>query len=132
MITLAAVLLLATGAHRNLFAYVDPPAPSPAPARVVRTQMPIAPPPVVIAAAAPAAAQPPAAPRFEWRYIGRFGTDADPIAAFTRDREVRTLRRGERLGEFTLRAIGIESVEMVAAAGAQTIQLHDQERPLPH
>ena len=130
MISLVAALLLATGAHRNLFAYVDPPASPPAPARVVRTHATLVPPAVI--ATPPTPTQPPAAPHFDWLYIGRFGMDTDPIAVFTRDGEVRTLRRGQTLDGFTLGTISIESVEVVAGAGAQTIRLHDRERPLPH
>jgi hypothetical protein len=66
--------------------------------------------------------QPPP-PRFPYRYIGRFGPDRNPIAAFARDGEIATVRRGDRLGGFTLRHIGVESVEVEGDAGITRIAL---------
>ena len=103
-----------SGAHavrRNLFAF-DEPAPRierPAAPRVA--EVPVAPP--IIAApieVPPAAPQPPA---FDFRYIGHFGPEADPIAAFARNGEIVNARRGETIdGRFVVHAIGIESVDI--------------------
>lgn len=102
---------------RNLFAYREPP-----PARVAYV-----PPPVVerVEAAKPVPvvhAEPAPRLRFVARYIGRFGPDRNPIAAFTRDGRVLTVRVGERIDEhFVLRRIGIESVEVEARDGGDVI-----------
>jgi hypothetical protein len=98
--------------RRNAFGYVEPP---PVVA-VVQVAPPIqtVPPPVVVEA------QPTeeAPPRFEYRYIGRFGNERDPIIAFAADGDVLTIRRGDRIGEgFILQSIGLESVELVDARG---------------
>jgi hypothetical protein len=51
--------------------------------------------------------------RFTHRYIGKFGPDHRPIAAFARDGQIVTVQIGERIDErFVLRAIGVESVEV--------------------
>jgi hypothetical protein len=104
---------------RNLFAYVTAPV-----APVVRKH--VDPRPVVIAQPAPVmltAAPVAEAPRFPYRYIGRFGRGGNEIAAFARDGEVVTAKRGDRVAGFEVRAIGIESVDLVAEAGVQRIAL---------
>jgi hypothetical protein len=93
---------------RNPFGYVEPPP------QVAIAQAPIAA-PVVIEPPPAVATQPvePPLPRFEHRYIGRFGPERDPIAAFSLNGDVITVRRGDRIGErFVLRSIGFESVEV--------------------
>ncbi|HEX7807076.1 MAG TPA: hypothetical protein VF608_00035 [Thermoanaerobaculia bacterium] len=104
--------------NRNLFAYREAPAPiervayiAPPPVMVERA---IAPPPVVV--------EEKPRLRFTSRYIGKFGPDRNPIAAFTRDGQVTTVRVGERVDEhFVLRRIGIESVEVEARDAGETI-----------
>lgn len=93
---------------RNLFAYHETPQPAP------RTMISAAPPPAVFEQPATVTVpDPPRPPHFPWRYIGRFGTASDPIAAFVRDGEVRTVRSGDRIDErFVLRRIGNETVEV--------------------
>jgi hypothetical protein len=55
----------------------------------------------------------PVPPPFTYRYIGTFGTPANPIATFTRDGEIVNARIGDVIdGKFTLRNIGLESVEI--------------------
>ena len=55
----------------------------------------------------------PVPPAFTYRYIGTFGTPANPIATFTRDGEIVNARIGDVIdGKFTLRNIGLESVEI--------------------
>ena len=52
-------------------------------------------------------------PQFTYKFIGMFGPPANPIATFIRDGEIVNARAGEILeGKFTLRSIGIESVEI--------------------
>ena len=83
-----------------------------------------APPVVTVAAPAIVATAPaePPPPRFEHRYIGRFGPERDPIAAFSLNGEVLTVRRGDRIGDrFVLRSIGLESVEV--ADGARIVRV---------
>ena len=97
---------------RDAFGYVEPP---PAPVAVVPAPPaePEAPPLIV---AAQPAEEPP--PRLEYRYIGRFGRERDPIVAFAGNGEVLTVRPGDRVGDrFILRSIGLESVEVVDARG---------------
>jgi len=58
----------------------------------------------------PAAPQP---PPFNYKYIGTFGTAANPIATFSGNGEIVNVRVGETIdGKFILRGIGIESVEI--------------------
>lgn len=97
-----------TATERNPFGYIEPKP------QVVVAQAPVAsvaviePPPVT----ATVPVEPPL-PRFEHRYIGRFGPERDPIAAFSLNGDVITVRRGDRIGErFVLRSIGLESVEV--------------------
>ncbi|HEX9985184.1 MAG TPA: hypothetical protein VGF69_18145 [Thermoanaerobaculia bacterium] len=94
---------------RNLFAYREPP-PKPVAQAVVRY---VAPPPVALAE--PVAVQPaaPAPTRFTWKYVGSFGPRERPFAVFSRDGEVITARRGERVdAHFVVKAIGVESVDV--------------------
>jgi len=96
---------------RDPFGYVEPP-PVVAAVEVAPPIQTIAPP--VIVEAQPTEEPP---PRFEYRYIGRFGLERDPIIAFGADGDVLTVRRGERVGGFVLQSIGIDSVELVDAHG---------------
>lgn len=58
----------------------------------------------------PPAPQPPV---FTYRYIGTFGSGANPIATFSQGEEVINARVGDVIGgKFILRGIGIESVEI--------------------
>jgi hypothetical protein len=103
---------------RNLFAYREAPAP-------IERIAYIAPPPVVVERAVappPVVVEEKPRLRFTSRYIGKFGPDRNPIAAFTRDGQVTTVRIGERVDEhFVLRRIGIESVEVEARDAGETI-----------
>jgi len=95
--------------NRNLFAYREA---APVIERVAYTA-----PPLVVAqpevATTPVVEVKPQRRVFTARYIGRFGHDREPIAAFSRDGEVMIVREGERIDEhFVLRRIGLESVEV--------------------
>jgi hypothetical protein len=58
---------------------------------------------------------------FPYRYIGVFGPAGDPIAAFTRDGGVVTVRGGERIdSQFALRSIDLESVMVESVVGGRT------------
>lgn len=98
--------------RRNLFAFEEPPA---------RVAEAIVEPPRVIDAPPAAPFEPPRVeeppvlqpPAFDYRYIGRFGLEANPIAAFARNGEIVNARRGETIdGRFVVREIGIESVDI--------------------
>ncbi len=95
--------------RRNLFAYVE------APPRAIVQSQPVArietPAPIAVAPP-PVFAEAPSAPRFPYRFIGRFGPDARPVAAFTLDGQVITARRGDRVGNFVVRTIGRESIDV--------------------
>ena len=78
---------------------------------------------VVAAPAEPVAAPAPAPLPFPYRYIGTFGPPHNSVAAFSRDGEVLTVRTGERVGDFVLRRIGIESVEVESTDGTRLIPL---------
>jgi hypothetical protein len=100
----------ATRSTRNLFGYVERAEPVTRPAV-------FHPPPAVVAPAVivqqPMEERPRA--RFTHRYIGRFGPDHRPIAAFARDGQIVTVRVGERIDEkFVLRSIDMESVQVDA------------------
>ena len=106
----------ATRGTRNLFAYADQPRP---PLHAPPVAAPAPPPVIVEPVVAPLVEERPRA-RFTHRYIGRFGTDRQPIAAFVRDGEVVTVRAGERIDErFILREIGIESVQVEASVDGE-------------
>ena len=52
-------------------------------------------------------------PAFPYKYIGTFGSAANPIAAFSGSGEIVNARVGDVIGgRFILRNIGIESVEI--------------------
>jgi hypothetical protein len=88
-------------ATRNLFAYFVPPPPP-----TLRT-LPVS---TMVVPAQPAVIGP---PPFTYRYIGTFGTLENAFAVFARDGEVVNARVGDALdGRFTLRRIGIESVDL--------------------
>ncbi len=114
---------LATASHtigRNLFAYVAPPPPPVSPERrVVATRV------IVEAPARPAETlrREREKPRFDYRFIGRFGSDENPIAAFARDGEIVTARRGDRVGVFRVREVGLESVDVASDAGVVRVAL---------
>jgi hypothetical protein len=58
-------------------------------------------------------------PDFPYKYIGRFGPDANPLAVFILNRDVVNARVGDPIGgEFRLSSIGIESVEVLLANGS--------------
>jgi hypothetical protein len=107
-------------AYRNLFAYYEPPAVI-APPVFTPTPPPVT---VVEPSPAPPAVEIPPPPQFPYPYNGPFGPDEHPIAAFVRDGEVRTVRAGERIDDqFTLRTIGIESVEVEARGWEQLMTI---------
>jgi hypothetical protein len=106
---------------RNLFAYREAPPPMP-----VQRIAYVAPPPVVIVREPQPAPVEESKPRlrFTSRFIGRFGPDRDPIAAFTRDGQIVTVRIGERVDEnFVLRRIGLESVDVESRDGVEQVPL---------
>lgn len=108
----------ASPGQRNLFAYRVHERPvilEPAPVHVA--PVPVASQPVVMEPSAPAPIP------FPHRYIGTFGTAHNRVAAFKRDNEVVTIRIGERIGDFVLRSIGVESVEVEGADGVRRIPL---------
>ena len=111
--------------QRNLFAYTEreplPAAFHPAPAAVTVVPPPVVPPPID---------EHPRA-RFPHRYIGRFGPDHRPFAAFARDGQVVTVRPGDPIDErFVLRSIGMESVEVEASVdgAVQSLRVSFDER----
>ena len=101
---------------RNLFAYAEREAPvQPVVLRPSQppavTAPPVIPPPHVEA---------PPRIRFTHRFIGRFGPEHRPIAAFSRNGVIVTVRAGERIDDkFTLRTIGMESVEVETSVGGE-------------
>ena len=60
---------------------------------------------------------------FPWRYIGTVGSPSTRVAAFKRDGDILTVRTGERVGDFVLTFIGLESVEVEGPDGARRIPL---------
>lgn len=55
----------------------------------------------------------PVPPQFDFKYIGTFGSAANPIATFARNDEIVNVHVGDTIdGKFVLRSIGIESVEI--------------------
>ena len=107
--------------NRNLFAYVAAPIAPP----VVVKHEPVQPVPMVSALPEPPAPVQRVAekPRFTYRYIGRFGPDHNPVAAFIRDGEIVTAQRGDPVGEFVVREVGVESVEVGGDAGVVRVAL---------
>lgn len=56
---------------------------------------------------------PPTPPPFTYKFIGIFGQPGNPIATFARDGDIVNARVGDTIdGQFILRSIGIESVEI--------------------
>ena len=56
---------------------------------------------------------PPEPPAFTYKYIGTFGSTANPIATFNGNGQIINVRVGDVIdGKFVLRGIGIESVEI--------------------
>jgi len=56
---------------------------------------------------------PPVPPPFTYKYIGTFGSAANPIATFSGNGEIINVRVGETIdGKFILKNIGIESVDI--------------------
>lgn len=56
---------------------------------------------------------PPQPPPFTYKYIGTFGSSANPIATFSGNGEIINVRVGETIdGKFILKSIGIESVDI--------------------
>lgn len=105
--------------NRNLFSYVAPPVK--AEPVIERAPLPVieAPKPAVVEVVAPREPEPPA---FPYRYLGRFGRDGAPLAAFSRDGEVVVRRAGERIdASFVLIRIGAESVDIAAELGTQRV-----------
>jgi hypothetical protein len=101
---------------RNLFGYVERAEPVAKPAVFHPPPMPVVAAPVAMA---PQPVERPRA-RFTHRYIGRFGPDHRPIAAFVRDGQIVTVRAGERIDErFVLRSIDIESVQVEASVDGE-------------
>jgi hypothetical protein len=80
------------------------------------------PPPLVaapIVAVSPVVAEKPRV-RFTHRFIGKFGPEGRPIAAFARDGQIVTVRIGDRIDErFVLRSVGMESVEVEAQVNGE-------------
>lgn len=69
--------------------------------------------PVVEVVQQPQVPAEPQAPRFPYHLIGLFGRVDNPIAAFAADDRVITVQLGDTIdGEFVVRRIGIEGVEI--------------------
>lgn len=106
--------------RRNLFAYAAKPVIAPPVIAASRIEQPrIVQPAAVVEVIAPK----PQAPQFPYRFIGRFGPRGTEIAAFAREGEIVTARRGERVGGFTVKEIGLESVDVAGDAGITRIAL---------
>ena len=104
--------------RRNLFAYRADRLP------VVVTQPVVHPEPIIASPPAATVETPAPAPvPFPWRYIGTFGTKHNRVAAFKRDGDIVTIRVGERIGDFVLRSIGLESVTFDGPDGMRHIPL---------
>jgi hypothetical protein len=96
--------------HRNLFSFDEPPPRVIAPVVEIPVAAPAVTPVETPRVEEPSVPQPPA---FDYRYIGRFGPEANPIAAFARNGEIVNARRGETIdGRFVVRTIGLESVDI--------------------
>ena len=58
-------------------------------------------------------------PEFQYKYIGRFGPEADPIAVFVANGEVMIARVGDLVvGQFRVTGVGIDSVEVTSSLGS--------------
>lgn len=104
--------------QRNLFAYRTHESP------VVVTQPVVHPAPLLPSPPAGILETPasPAVP-FPWRCIGTFGPIHNRVAALKRDGDVLTIRVGDRVGDFVLRAIGAESLTFEGPDGVRRIPL---------
>ncbi len=102
---------------RNLFAYPVHEQPVIIARAVVQELPPVATPAPALEAPAPQPIP------FPYRYIGTFGPPQHPVAAFKRDGDVVTVLRGQRIGDFVLRSIGIESVEVEGPDGTRRVPL---------
>ena len=70
-------------------------------------------PPPVLAPQPPPQPAAPVPPTFPYKYIGTFGRPDNPIATFSGNGQLVNVRAGETIdGQFILRNIGIESVEI--------------------
>lgn len=104
--------------QRNLFAYRVQERPV---AYVVEAPAPVAvPPPAIVVREEPRAPEP---VPFPYGYIGTFGPAHNRLAAFKRDGDIVTVRAGERVGDFVLRSIGVESAEVEGPDGVRRIPL---------
>lgn len=62
-------------------------------------------------------------PEFEYRFLGTFGPIAEQFAVFEKHGDVLNVRAGEPIDQsFTLRRIGIESVEVVHASAPSEVR----------
>lgn len=108
----------AAGRERNIFSYVEPP-PPPVEVVIEPEPVPVEMPKAVVEVETAREPEPPA---FHYRYLGRFGRDAAPLAAFSRDGEVVVRRAGERIdAQFVLLRIGAEAVDIAAEQGTQRV-----------
>lgn len=128
---------------RNLFGFVEPPPPPPPPVEKPKPIEPPPPPPDRDEDGIPDARDncpdvanpnqqdidrdgigtacettreippPPPLPKFDYKYLGRFGTDDRLIAVFSRGDEIVNVLEGQTFGKkFILRKIGVESVDI--------------------
>jgi hypothetical protein len=111
--------------RRNLFAFADVQAPRPrVPMRIpIALQRPPEVAPVTVAVPeAPAVASPPLV--FGYRFLGTFGPATSRIAAFAGNGEVLTAREGDQIGNFVLRHIGTEQVDLAALDRLATLRVN--------
>jgi hypothetical protein len=102
-------LILLVAAQRNPFQFVDPPPKKVVVVKEVAKPVIVAP-PVIIKPEIPPP-EIPHPPKFPYRFIGRFGPDANPFAVFDGGGTIVNVRAGDVIdGKFIVRAIGIESV----------------------
>src|SRR5207244_1054470 len=108
--------------HRNLFLFPEEKKAPVIPARMVAA--PALTPASVVAMPARAI------PSFPYRYIGTFGSVANPIAVFAGDGAVITARAGDRVADrYKLASIGPESAEIIWDDGGGGLAL---QIPLGH
>lgn len=107
-----------THSTRNLFAYVEA-------SVIVKPAVLVAPPPpvaIVAPVVEPVPIAKPPRPRFAHHFIGSFGPAHKPIAAFARDGDVLTAAVGDRVGDFVIRAIRTESVDVERTFNGELLQ----------
>ena len=121
VLILASFSISAHAERRNPFAYVTKAKPAP---KAVKKE------PVVIEAVQPVViAEPepprrPDPPRFPYRFIGMFGHTDSPIVAFVADDRVVTVQLGASIdGQFVLRSVGLESVEIGFVNDERTVRV---------